>query len=104
WKNSMLIRGDVAAEVATLKQQPGKELQVHGSGDLVQTLMGHDLVDEYRLWYFPVMLGSGKRLFREGSAPTALRLADSKTPGTGVVIHTYQPAGKPTFGSFALEQ
>jgi len=104
WGNSRLIEGDVATEVARLKQQPGRELQVHGSGELVQTLMENDLVDEYRLWLYPVVLGHGKRLFRPGSAPAALRLVDSKMTSAGVVIHVYQPAGKPTFGSFTLEQ
>jgi dihydrofolate reductase len=104
WRNSKLIQGDVADAVAKLKQQPGRELQVHGSGDLLQTLMRHDLVDEYRLWFYPVVLGRGKRLFREGSAQSALRLVDSKTTSTGVVIHSYQPVGKLTFGSFGLEE
>jgi dihydrofolate reductase len=65
--------------------------------------MQHELIDEYRLWFYPVALGSGKRLFADGSAPTALRLVDTKTTSTGVVIHVYQPAGKPVYGSFALE-
>jgi dihydrofolate reductase len=104
WNNSRLIKGDVAAEVRKLKQQTGRELQVHGSGNLVQTLMEHELIDEYRLWFYPVILGRGKRLFREGSALTALRLVDSKTTSSGVVIHVYHPAGRPTYGSFALEE
>jgi dihydrofolate reductase len=104
WNGSTLIKGDVAEEVANLKRQPGQELQVHGSGDLAQTLMQHGLIDEYRLWFYPVVLGSGKRLFGDGSVPAALRLVGTKTTGTGVVIHVYQPAGKPAYGSFALEQ
>lgn len=104
WNNSTLLKGHVPEEVVKLKRQPGKELQVHGSGNLVQTLMAHDLVDEYRLWFYPVVLGSGRRLFGEGSAPTALKLVDTKMTSTGVVIHTYQPAGEVKFGSFALEQ
>lgn len=104
WNNSTLIAGDVADEVAKLKRQPGKELQVHGSGDLVQTLMRYDLVDEYRLWICPLVLGRGKRLFGNDSAPTALELVDTKTTGTGAVLHVYHPAGKPTPGSFAPEQ
>jgi dihydrofolate reductase len=104
WNNSTLIKGDVAEEVAKLKRKPGQELQVHGSGELAQTLMRHDLVDEYRLWIYPVVLGSGRRLFGGESLPAALKLVDTKTTGTGVVIHVYQPAGKPVFGSFALEE
>lgn len=103
WNNSTLLRGDVPEEVARLKRQPGKELQVHGSGNLVQTLTAHNLVDEYRLWFYPVVLGNGRRLFGEGSAPAALKLVDTGTTSTGVVIHSYQPAGKVKFGSFALE-
>lgn len=92
WNNSTLLKGDVAEAVAELKEQPGKDLQVIGSGDLVQTLMRHDLVDEYRLMIHPIVLGSGRRLFRDGSAMTRLRLVDSTTTGTGVVMLTYQPA------------
>jgi dihydrofolate reductase len=104
WNNSTLIKGDVAEEIARLKRQPGQELQVHGSGDFAQTLMQHDLIDEYRLWFYPVVLGGGKRLFRGGNVPTALTLVDTKTTSTGVTIHVYQPAGKPVYGSFALER
>jgi dihydrofolate reductase len=102
WHNSTLLKGDVTEEVARLKREPGRELQVHGSGTLVQTLMAHELIDEYRLWFYPVVLGKGKRLFAEGGTPTALRLVDTKTTGAGVVIHVYQPAGEVKFGSFAL--
>jgi dihydrofolate reductase len=100
WNNSTLIRGDVAvAEINRLKQEPGRELQVHGSGQLAQTLMAHDLIDEYRLWIYPVVLGSGMRLFGDGATPAALGLVDTKTTSAGVVIHVYEPAGKPTYGS-----
>src|SRR3970040_1649093 len=75
WNNSTLVKGDVAKEVAKLKDEPGGEIQVHGSGDLIQTLIEHDLVDEYRLWVFPVVLGKGKRLFALGTLPVALKLA-----------------------------
>lgn len=92
WQNSTLIKGDVAEKVARLKQQPGKNIQVLGSGDLVQTLMQHDLVDEYQLMIHPVVLGSGKRLFRDVSDTTALRLVDTQISSTGVAILTYQPA------------
>jgi dihydrofolate reductase len=99
WNNSTLIKGDVAKEVTKLKQRPGRELQVHGSGHLAQTLMAHDLIDEYRLWIYPVVLGDGRRLFPNGVSPAALRLLDTSTTSTGVVIHVYEPAGKPTYGS-----
>jgi dihydrofolate reductase len=79
WNNSTLIRGDVAQDITELKQRPGRELQVHGSGNLAQTLMAHDLIDEYRLWIYPVVLGNGPRLFREGATPAALKLVDTKT-------------------------
>jgi dihydrofolate reductase len=92
WNNSKLIKGDIAAEVAKLKQEPGKDLQVIGSGELVQTLMQHDLVDEYRIMINPIVLGSGKRLFREGSPKNELELVDSKTSSTGVLIVTYKRA------------
>ncbi|MGH8897555.1 MAG: dihydrofolate reductase family protein [Egibacteraceae bacterium] len=104
WNNSTLINGDLAREVGKLKDQPGGEIQVHGSCQLIQTLMKHDLVDEYRLWTFPVLLGSGKRLFGDGTMPSGLKLIDTKTSDTGVVIHSYQRAGKIEYGSFALEQ
>ena len=91
WQGSTLLDGDVAAAVGRLKQQEGKNLLVIGSGRLVQSLMRQRLVDEYRLMRHPLILGSGKRLFQEG-ALVALRLADSKTTGTGVLILKYQPA------------
>ncbi len=94
WQNSTLIEGDVAEGVARLKQQPGKNIQVIGSGDLARTLMQHDLVDEYQLMIHPVVLGSGKRLFGKASDTTALRLVETRTTTTGVVILTYQPEEK----------
>ncbi len=100
WKESVLIEGDAADGVAALKRTDGPELQVHGSANLIQTLMAHDLVDEYRLWVFPVVLGSGKRLFAEGAFPAGLRLVDSTVSTTGVVIGTYEPAGELVTGSF----
>jgi dihydrofolate reductase len=101
WNNSTQIKGDPVKEVIKLKGEAGQELQVHGSGKLAQTLIRHDLVDEYRLWFHPVVLGNGKRLFPEGQAPIALKLIETKTTGTGIVIHVYRPAGKPELGSFA---
>ena len=93
WSNSTLIRENVAEEVSKLKEQPGQDILVAGSAKLVDTLRQHDLVDEYRLMVHPVVLGSGKRLFRDGSDTTGLRLVDAKTFGSGVVVLTYEPAG-----------
>ena len=104
WPNSVLLSGDVAAETAKLKEQPGNELQVHGSGGLAHTLIEHDLIDEYRLLIFPVHLGSGKKLFRDGAAAAALRLTGATTTSTGVIIATYEPAGPVRHGSYALDQ
>jgi dihydrofolate reductase len=101
WHNSTLLEGDVAKAVAELKRQPGNELQIHGSGQLARTLMAHDLIDEYRLWTHPVVLGSGRRLFEPGSRPAALELLATRTTGAGIVISTYQPAGSPVYGSMA---
>ena len=103
WANSVLIEGDVAEGTAALKQQDGPELQVHGSSHLIQTLLRHHLIDEFRLWVFPVVVGSGKRLFSDGTMPGALKLVDSKVSSTGVSIGTYEPAGDIPIGSFALE-
>ncbi len=96
WSNSTLLKGDVAEAVAKLKEQPGKDIGVLGSGELVQSLMRHNLVDKYVLLIHPLVLGSGRRLFPDG-ASAALRLVDSVTTTTGVVIATYQPA-EPTAG------
>jgi dihydrofolate reductase len=103
WAGSVLIEGDAAEGVAALKEGDGPELQVHGSGNLVQTLLRHHLVDDFRLWVFPVVLGSGKRLFADGTVPTGLSLVDSTVSTTGVVIGTYEPAGEVVTGSFALD-
>jgi dihydrofolate reductase len=92
WKNSVLIKGDLTEEVARLKDQPGKDILVFGSGDLVNSLMQHDLVDEYRMMVFPVVVGSGKRLFGEGDTKT-LKLVGSQTFDSGAVVLTYEPAG-----------
>lgn len=103
WSRSVVIEGDVADGVAALKKEDGPELQVHGSGNLIQTLMRHGLVDEYRLWVFPVVIGSGKRLFSDGTVPSGLRLVDSTVSTTGVVIGTYEPAGEIVTGTFARD-
>jgi len=101
WGPSVLIEGDAAEGVAALKNGNGPALQVHGSGNLIQTLLRHNLVDEFRLWVFPVVIGSGKRLFADGTIPAGLKRIDSKISTTGVVIGTYEPAGELVTGSFA---
>ncbi|MGH2774105.1 MAG: dihydrofolate reductase family protein [Actinomycetota bacterium] len=104
WKNSILIVGDVVEEIARLKSDSSPEIQVHGSSDLIQTLLKNDLIDEFRLWTFPVLLGTGKRLFSDGTIPGGLKLVDSTTSSTGVVIGTYERAGEVDVGSFALDE
>jgi dihydrofolate reductase len=94
WNNSTVLKGDVVEEVSRLKQEQEGDIVVHGSPQLVQTLIEHDLVDEYRLMVFPVVLGTGKRLFGETSDKKSLRLVDSKVVGSGVTILIYQPAGE----------
>ena len=91
WANARLLTGEVAEEVSALKRQPGRDILLYGSGALVRTLMRHDLIDEYRLLVYPVVLGSGKRLFGDESAAT-LTLVETKTFGSGVVVLSYQPA------------
>ncbi len=98
WNNSRLIKGNVAEEVSKLKQEPGQDILVYGSGDLVHTLMQHDLIDEYRLMVHPIVVGSGKRLFKDGSDTTVLRLVETKMFGSGVVVLTYQPTAKEAEG------
>lgn len=105
WNNSTLIDGDVAEGVRRLKdEEPGDEIHVTGSGDLIQTLLEHDLVDEFVLWVFPVVLGTGKRLFGAGAIPGNMKLFETKTFDTGVAIHTYERAGAIEFGSFAVDE
>jgi dihydrofolate reductase len=104
WSNSTLIEGDVAEYVRKLKDEDGPELQVHGSPGLLQTLLEHDLIDEYRLWLFPVALGAGKRFFGAGTIPVALKLTDSKISQTGVTINVYERAGEIDTGSFEFEE
>jgi dihydrofolate reductase len=101
WNNSALLQGDVAAALAALKSGPGPDLQIIGSGNLVQTLQAAALIDEYNVWTFPLVLGRGKRLFEAGAAPGALRLVGSRASSTGVVMSTYVPAGEIPLGSFA---
>jgi dihydrofolate reductase len=98
WMNSTLLKGDVAQAVAELKAEPVKDIVILGSGELIQTLMQHNLIDQYMLLIHPLVLGSGRRLFRDGGTFATLRLIDSKTASTGVVIATYEPA-KPSSGN-----
>jgi dihydrofolate reductase len=103
WNGAELLRGDVAQAVAELKRKPGRELQLHGSGGLAQTLIEHGLVDEYRLLTYPVVLGEGKRLFGTGARPAALKRLEHHDTSSGVSIDVYEAAGEPTFGSFEID-
>jgi dihydrofolate reductase len=94
WNNSTLLRGDVIAAVAALKSESGQDLQIIGSGNLIQTLQAASLIDEYNVWTFPVVLGRGKRLFEAGAKAGALRLAASQSSATGVVMSTYVPTAR----------
>lgn len=100
WENSVFLKGDVVEEIKKLKQENGPDLQVHGSGNFIQTLLKNDLVDEFWLKIFPVTLGKGKRLFAEGTLPAAFTLTDSKTSPKGVIIANYTRAGEVRTGSF----
>ena len=100
WKDSHQLESDVAQAVAKLKEQDGPELQVYGSGDLAQTLMRNNLVDEFHLMVFPLVIGSGKRLFADGTIPAALTLTESAVSKSGVMIGTYVPAGEIVTGSY----
>lgn len=98
WNNSALLKGDVRTEVARLKAQEGGEIQVHGSGDLLQTLFRHDLVDTLRIWQFPVVIGTGKRLFGDGTLPRSFRLVDTQVTTPGAVLHVYERVGDLRYG------
>lgn len=100
WHNSTLLRGDVVSAIIALKSQPGPDLQVIGSGNLIQTLQAASLIDEYNVWTFPVVLGRGKRLFGETAKPAALRLVRSQVSASGVVMSTYVLDGHVRPGSF----
>jgi len=104
WNNSTLIPGDVAEYVEALKREEGPEIQVHGSPGLIQTLLQHDVIDEFRMWIFPVALGTGKRLFGDGTIPVALRLVDSSVSKTGVTTNTYARAGEIQIGEMDFEE
>jgi dihydrofolate reductase len=102
WRGSTVVR-DVVKEVSELKRRYAREVQVHGSGELIQTLLANELVDELNLLLFPVALGAGKRLFGPGTVPAAFAPNGTRTTSTGVVITSYRRAGKPTYGAVGLE-
>jgi dihydrofolate reductase len=104
WNNAHLLKGEVAEEVAKLKAQEGGEIQVHGSGHLIQTLLRHDLIDTLRIWQFPVVIGTGKRLFGEGTIPGGLRLVETQQTSTGAVLHVYERAGGLKYGEVEVGQ
>jgi dihydrofolate reductase len=101
WNNSILVTGDVVAEIKKIKELEGPDLWVHGSGKLIQTLLANKLIDRMHVWIFPVTVGSGKRLFAEGTQAEGFKLVDSKIAKSGVIIATYEPAGPLKTGSFA---
>jgi dihydrofolate reductase len=100
WEKSVFLGGEVVEKIRALKQEDGPDLQVHGSSNLIQTLLKHDLVDEFWLKIFPVVLGSGKRLFGEGTVPAAFTLLESKSSPSGVIVASYRRAGDIQTGSF----
>ncbi|HME55339.1 MAG TPA: dihydrofolate reductase family protein [Candidatus Lokiarchaeia archaeon] len=103
WQNSTCISGDVVQEITNLKASDGPDMQVHGSGDLIHTLLKHGLVDEFWLKIFPVILGTGKRLFQDGVIPRNLELLGSEVSPKGVIVASYAVSGEVRTGSFALE-
>ena len=104
WNNSTLLNGDVVDAVAKLKALNGGEIQVHGSGNLLQTLFKHNLVDTLRIWQFPVVVGTGKRLFGEGVVPRSFRLVNSEQNSRGGVLHIYERAGDVRHGEFGVDE
>jgi dihydrofolate reductase len=98
WNNASVIKGDPVAQLRKLRQEPGKTVHTWGSTDALQTLLKNDLIDEYRLFIFPVMLGSGKRLFGSGTVPLALKHVESVTCGKGATYHRFERGGKPEYG------
>jgi dihydrofolate reductase len=101
WQNSKLIEGDVPEGVRALKQEDGPELQVHGSANLIQTLLEHGLIDEFRLKIFPLVLGTGKRLFDRGAVPAGLEVVSSQVLSSGVIVANYRTGAEIEYGSFA---
>jgi dihydrofolate reductase len=104
WNNSSLLGGDIVSALAALKARPGHDLQIIGSGNMIQTLQAASLIDEYNVWTYPVVLGRGKRLFENGARPCALRLVASRVSTTGVVMSTYVPAGDIALGTVGQEE
>lgn len=104
WNNSTLLQGDVVTAITALKAQPGPDLQIIGSSNLIQTLQTASVIDEYNVWTYPVVLGHGKRLFGKGAKPTSLRLIRSQVSSTGVVMSTYVPDGDAKPGSFVTDE
>jgi dihydrofolate reductase len=104
WENSNLLEGDLAEAVTKLKEQDGPYIHVHGSANLIQSLLENDLVDEFRLMIFPLVLGSGKRLFGDGTIPASFEMTDSETATTGVLLVNYKRAGDVRYGSFAAAE
>ena len=103
WGPATVLAADLPEAIRKLKSEPGSgELQVHGSGNLIQTLLKHGVIDELRIWTFPLVLGSGKRLFADGAVPAKFELTDNRMSTTGVALHVYHAAGVPTYGSFQL--
>jgi dihydrofolate reductase len=100
WGPATILSGDVAGRVAALKHEPGREIQIHGSARLVQSMLAAGLIDELRLVVAPVVLGTGRRLFPEGAAPTGLRLSSAETTAAGLAVHLYEAAGPPRYGSY----
>jgi dihydrofolate reductase len=104
WNNSVLLEGDVVPAIAKLKTDDGPDIITQGSSDLIQSLLGHDVIDEFRVWTFPLVVGPGKRLFGAGTSALGLRLVDEETSSTGVVMSTYVPTGPVARGSFEFDQ
>jgi len=102
WAATTIISDDVVNRIRELRAQPGRDVQVHGSHGLAQTLIRHRLIDEYRIWVFPLVLGHGKRLFGEGTVPTSLHRVDTLFTTTGVAVHTFRPSGLPGHGEFEV--
>lgn len=103
WAGTTILSGDVAAEVATLKSELPGEIQLAGSGDLIQTLLEHDLIDEFNLAVFPVVVGAGKRLFGNGTLPRTMKLVKTQTLDTGVIVCVYERAGELNTGAYGIE-